>query len=86
MGDEVLRIVAQIIREKCRPYDCIGRWTGDEFVIALPGVIGSGRGKDRGTNHQNHRRGRHHVQERRGQSRRERGDCLGVARQRFGGG
>ena len=41
MGDEVLRIVAQIIREKCRPYDCIGRWTGDEFVIALPGVIGA---------------------------------------------
>jgi diguanylate cyclase (GGDEF)-like protein len=40
MGDEVLRIVAQIIREKSRPYDCIGRWTGDEFVIALPGVIG----------------------------------------------
>ena len=55
MGDEVLKIVAQIIREKCRPYDCIGRWTGDEFVIALPGVIGAGRGKDRGTNHQNHR-------------------------------
>ena len=41
MGDEVLKIVAQIIREKCRPYDCIGRWTGDEFVIALPGVIGA---------------------------------------------
>jgi diguanylate cyclase (GGDEF)-like protein len=41
MGDEVLRIVAQIIREKSRPYDCIGRWTGDEFVIALPGVIGA---------------------------------------------
>lgn len=41
MGDEVLKIIAQIIREKCRPYDCIGRWTGDEFVIALPGVIGA---------------------------------------------
>ena len=41
MGDEVLKIVAQIIREKCRPYDCIGRWTGDEFVIALSGVIGA---------------------------------------------
>jgi len=41
MGDEVLKIVAQIIREKCRPYDCIGRWTGDEFVIALPGIIGA---------------------------------------------
>ncbi|HUH96310.1 MAG TPA: diguanylate cyclase [Anaerolineales bacterium] len=41
MGDEVLRIVGQTIREKSRPYDCIGRWTGDEFVIALPGVIGA---------------------------------------------
>ncbi|MEW6405685.1 MAG: diguanylate cyclase [Chloroflexota bacterium] len=40
-GDEVLRIVAQTIRERSRPYDCIGRWSGDEFVIMLPGVIGS---------------------------------------------
>lgn len=40
-GDDVLRIVAQTIREKSRPYDCIGRWSGDEFVIALAGVIGA---------------------------------------------
>jgi diguanylate cyclase (GGDEF)-like protein len=40
-GDEVLKVIAQTIREKSRPYDCIGRWTGDEFVIALPGVIGA---------------------------------------------
>lgn len=40
-GDDVLRIVAQVIRDKSRPYDCIGRWTGDEFVIALVGVIGA---------------------------------------------
>lgn len=39
IGDEVLQIVAQIIREKSRPYDCIGRWAGDQFSIALPGVI-----------------------------------------------
>lgn len=38
-GDEVLKIISQVIREKSRPYDCIGRWTGDEFIIALPGVI-----------------------------------------------
>jgi diguanylate cyclase (GGDEF)-like protein len=41
IGDDVLRIIAQAIREKSRPYDCIGRWAGDEFVIALVGVIGS---------------------------------------------
>ena len=41
MGDSVLKVVAQTIREKSRPYDCIGRWAGDEFVLALPGVIGA---------------------------------------------
>lgn len=41
VGDGVLEVVARAIREKSRPYDCIGRWTGDEFVLALPGVIGS---------------------------------------------
>lgn len=40
-GDEVLKVVAQTIREKSRPYDCIGRWSGDQFVTALPGVIGA---------------------------------------------
>ncbi len=44
-GDEVLRVVAQSIREKSRPYDCIGRWAGDEFVLMLPGVIGADAGK-----------------------------------------
>jgi diguanylate cyclase (GGDEF)-like protein len=37
----VLEVVAKSIRDKSRPYDCIGRWTGDEFVLALPGVIGA---------------------------------------------
>ena len=41
IGDDVLRIISQAIRERSRPYDCIGRWAGDEFVIALVGVIGS---------------------------------------------
>lgn len=40
-GDDVLRAVTRAVREKSRPYDCIGRWTGDEFVLALPGVIGA---------------------------------------------
>jgi diguanylate cyclase (GGDEF)-like protein len=39
-GDRVLKAVAITIGEKCRPYDCIGRWTDDEFMIALAGVIG----------------------------------------------
>ena len=41
ISDDVLRLVAQVIREKSRPYDCIGRWNGDEFISALPGVIGA---------------------------------------------
>lgn len=40
-GDEVLKVTGQTIREKSRPYDCLGRWSGDEFLIALPGVIGT---------------------------------------------
>ena len=40
-GDDVLRVVSQAIREKSRPYDCIGRWSGDEFVILVTGVIGA---------------------------------------------
>ena len=39
IGDEILQIVAKIIREKSRPYDCIGRWDGDQFAIALPGIV-----------------------------------------------
>ncbi|MCL4527974.1 MAG: diguanylate cyclase [Chloroflexi bacterium] len=39
-GDEVLKVISQTIREKSRPYDCIGRWSGDEFILALQNVIG----------------------------------------------
>jgi diguanylate cyclase (GGDEF)-like protein len=39
--NEVLQVVAQTIRDKSRPYDCIGRWAGDEFVLVLAGVIGA---------------------------------------------
>ena len=39
IGDEVLQIVAHIIREKCRPYDCIGRWGGAQFAMTLPGFV-----------------------------------------------
>ncbi len=39
-ADEVLNLVGLTIREKSRPYDCIGRLASDEFMIALAGVIG----------------------------------------------
>ncbi len=39
-GDEALRAIGATIRERSRPYDCLGRWAGDEFLVALPGVIG----------------------------------------------
>ncbi len=41
IGNEVLKVVAQAIREKSRPYDCIGRWTGNQFMLMLAGVIGA---------------------------------------------
>ncbi len=39
IGDDVLQIVSQVIREKSRPYDCIGRWEGDLFIIVLPATV-----------------------------------------------
>lgn len=40
-GEEVLRIVSQILSERSRPYDCISRWEGNEFLILVTGVIGA---------------------------------------------
>jgi two-component system chemotaxis response regulator CheY len=40
VGNDVLAVVAQAIREKSRPYDGVGRYEADTFVIVLPGVIG----------------------------------------------
>ncbi len=40
IGNDVLTVVARAIREKSRPYDGVGRYEGDLFLIALPGVIG----------------------------------------------
>jgi len=39
VGESVLQIVAQVIREKSRPYDCIGRWDVDQFTLTLPSVV-----------------------------------------------
>jgi diguanylate cyclase (GGDEF)-like protein len=40
IGNDVLAVIAKAIREKSRPYDGIGRYEADMFLIALPGVIG----------------------------------------------
>lgn len=41
LGDDVLKVVARVIREKSRPYDCVGRWEDNQFIAALSGVISS---------------------------------------------
>ncbi len=40
IGNDVLTLVAQSIREKSRPYDDAGHYQNDTFLIPLPGVIG----------------------------------------------
>ena len=40
IGNDVLAVVAKGIREKSRPYDGVGRYAADTFLIVLPGVIG----------------------------------------------
>lgn len=40
IGNDVLVLVAQAIREKSRPYDGVGRYEDAIFLLPLPGVIG----------------------------------------------
>ena len=40
IGNDVLSVFAKAIREKSRPYDGVGRYEADMFMIILPGVIG----------------------------------------------
>lgn len=35
VGDDVLRRIADSLRNQTRRYDCAGRWGGDEFLIVL---------------------------------------------------
>ena len=40
VGDDILKLIAHSIREKSRPYDGVGRYEGDTFLLILPGVVG----------------------------------------------
>lgn len=40
IANDVLTLIAQAIREKSRPYDGLGRYGQNTFLIPLPGVIG----------------------------------------------
>jgi len=36
VGDNVLKVVGQVLRESCRVYDVPGRYGGEEFCVVLP--------------------------------------------------
>ncbi len=38
VGDEVLRVFAEVLRETVRESDVAGRWGGEEFLLLLPGA------------------------------------------------
>ncbi|HQU37797.1 MAG TPA: diguanylate cyclase [Anaerolineales bacterium] len=41
IGNDVLSLISQGIRDKSRPYDGLGRCEGDIFILILPGMVGA---------------------------------------------
>lgn len=39
-GDELLQVVAEVLRQQVRGSDIVGRLGGDEFAVLLPGMAG----------------------------------------------
>jgi len=39
-GDLVLQEVARCMTRTCRPYDCVGRYGGEEYIVCLPEASG----------------------------------------------
>jgi len=39
VGDQVLRQIADIVRENCRPTDVAARYGGEEFALVLSGMV-----------------------------------------------
>jgi diguanylate cyclase (GGDEF)-like protein len=44
-GDQVLRAVAETLRNSLRAQDVVARWGGEEFIVMLPGTDAAGAGQ-----------------------------------------